>query len=93
MTHDADYDPQAVDMRNPANWPDDIRALLVPAQKALAKNDLRAFVGSLEPQVLNGLGAISILLNRPTRTTETWGTVQMEYYKQQLFEYLYRCHG
>jgi hypothetical protein len=38
--------------------------------------DQRAHTEALDPQVMNGLGIMSLLLNRTTGSTETWGTVQ-----------------
>lgn len=38
--------------------------------------DLRSYTESIDPQVMNGLSQMSLLLNRTTGQTETWGTVQ-----------------
>lgn len=40
--------------------------------------DFGALFKDTDIQILNGLKAMSILLNRPQGTTETWGTVQMK---------------
>lgn len=40
--------------------------------------DLRAYNEMVDPQVINGLGTLALLLNRPTGVTETWGTVQFK---------------
>jgi len=40
--------------------------------------DIRAYNEIVDPQVINGLGCMSLLLNRTTGSTETWGTVQLQ---------------
>lgn len=40
--------------------------------------DARSYLEIIDPQVINGLGTMSILLNRTTGITETWGTVQLK---------------
>lgn len=38
--------------------------------------DQRAYLETIDPQVMNGLGIMGVMLNRTTGVTETWGTVQ-----------------
>ena len=40
--------------------------------------DQRAYLETIDPQVINGLGTMSVMLNRTTGVTETWGTVQFK---------------
>lgn len=40
MTHDADYDPKAMDMRNPTNWPDELLERMTPVRQDPAKKVL-----------------------------------------------------
>lgn len=40
--------------------------------------DIRAYNEIVDPQVMNGLGCLSVLLNRTTGITESWGTVQFQ---------------
>ena len=40
--------------------------------------DARSYLEMIDPQVINGLSTMSIMLNRTTGITETWGTVQFK---------------
>lgn len=46
--------------------------------------DLRAYNELIDPQVINGLSIMGIMLNRTTGITETWGTVQFKIITQFL---------
>ncbi len=56
---------------------DDVKPNIIGADNGRTI-DLRAYTEMLDPHVLNGLGALGFLVNRPNGVTETWGSVQMK---------------
>lgn len=52
--------------------------------------DQRAYLETIDPQVMNGLATMGVMLNRTTGVTETWGTVQFKIMTQTI-QSIHRC--